>query len=73
MQGNLNNAKSFLQSFHKEANKINNNEMLLDLARVNLGMILGTMGKEEYIRMINQSSFNDFLKLKLKYFSDINS
>ena len=72
MQGNLNSAKSFLQGFFKEAKKVENKESLLDQARVNLGMILGTMGKEEYIRMINVSNFGDFLKLKLKYFSDIN-
>ncbi len=72
MQGNLNSAKSFLQSFFKEAKKVESKESLLDQARVNLGMILGTMGKEEYIRNINTSNFNEFLKLKLKYFSDIN-
>ena len=72
-QGSLNTAKSFLQNFFKEARKLDNKETLLDLARVNQGMILGTMAKEEFIRLVTQSTFGDFLKLKLKYFQDINS
>ena len=39
----------------------------MDIARVNLGMIDGTQGMEDYIDKIKNNSYEEFLKYKLEY------
>lgn len=68
-QGNLDMAFKHLNKFFKESKKHESKE-LLDLARVNLGMIKGTQGLGDLIKISNNSNYQDFLKLKLKYFND---
>ncbi len=58
-----------LNSFFKESKKHESKE-LVDLARVNLGMIKGTIGFEDLVRLMKTSSYQDFLRTKLKFFSD---
>lgn len=58
-----------LNKFFKESRKHESKE-LLDLARVNLGMIKGTKGMDDLIKMMKTSNYQDFLKTKLKYFAD---
>lgn len=58
-----------LNKFFKESKKHESKE-LLDLARVNLGMIKGTKGLDELVRLMKTSSYQDFLRTKLKFFSD---
>lgn len=61
-------ASTNLSTFFNQAKKIDNE--LLDLARVNLGMVNGTQNTEEYIKKIRNSDFKDFLNLKLTNFAD---
>jgi tetratricopeptide (TPR) repeat protein len=68
-QDNFENSYKNLNKFFKKAKNIDNKE-LLDIARVNLGMIRGTQGMPDYINLIKKSAFPDMLKMKLKYFSD---
>lgn len=68
-QNNLEMADKNLNKFFKESKKHETKE-LLDLARVNLGMIKGTKGLEELIRLTKTSNYQDFLKMKLKFFQD---
>ena len=39
----------------------------MDIARVNLGMIEGTQGMEDYIDKIKNNNYGEFLKYKLEY------
>jgi hypothetical protein len=39
----------------------------MDIARVDLGMIDGTQGMEDYINKIKNNSYEQFLKNKLEY------
>lgn len=68
-QGDLNLANKNLNKFFKESKKHESKE-LLDLARVNLGMIRGTQGLGDLVKLSKNSSYQDFLKMKLKYFND---
>ena len=70
-QNNLDLSFKNLKSFFKKAKSTDNKE-LLDIGRVNLGMIRGTQEKNEYIQKIKTTNYSDFLKMKLKYFSDAN-
>ena len=55
-----------LKFFNKTKNATN--KKLLDIASVNLGMIRGSQAMNDYIKLIDNSEYGDFLKLKLKYF-----
>jgi len=68
-QGNLDNSFKHLKSFFKRAQNTENKE-LLNIGRVNLGMIKGTQGMKEYQAKTKSSSFEDFLNYKLKFFPD---
>jgi tetratricopeptide (TPR) repeat protein len=68
-QGKLDMAYKHLNKFFKESKKHESKE-LLDLARVNLGMIRGTQGLNDLIKLSKNSSYQDFLKMKLKYFNE---
>ncbi len=68
-QGNLQDSYKFLNKFFLKAKNVGDKK-LLDIARVNLGMIKGSQGMSEYIKLINNSQYSDFLKMKLKYFVD---
>lgn len=70
-QTNLELAYKNLKAFFKKAKSTDNKE-LLDIGRVNLGMIRGTQAMKEYIDMTKQNDFDSFLKMKLKFFSDTN-
>jgi hypothetical protein len=58
-----------LVTFFKESKKLETKE-LLDLSRVNLGMIKGQMAFENFKKSINESNFLNFTSQKLKYFAD---
>lgn len=58
-----------LTTFFKESKKLDTKE-LLDLSRVNLGMIKGQMSFENYKKLLNESSFLNFVGMKLKYHAD---
>ena len=60
-----------LKGFFRKAKNADNKE-LLDIGRVNLGMIKGTKGMNEYIEMIKNTDMNEFLKMKLKFFAESN-
>ena len=68
-KGNLEDSYKFLNKFFKKAKNVGDKK-LLDIARVNLGMIRGSQGMNEYIKLINNTEYSDFLKMKLKYFVD---
>jgi tetratricopeptide (TPR) repeat protein len=68
-QENLELSYKNLNKFFKKAKNIDNKE-LLDIARVNLGMIRGTQGINDFIDLINKTDYSDFMKMKLKYFAD---
>ena len=70
-QNNLELAFKNLKAFFKKAKSTDNKE-LLDIGRVNLGMIRGTQAMKEYVDMTKLNDFNAFLKMKLKFFSDSN-
>jgi tetratricopeptide (TPR) repeat protein len=70
-QNNLELAFKNLKAFFKKAKSTDNKE-LLDIGRVNLGMIRGTQAMKEYVEMTKLNDFNAFLKMKLKFFSDSN-
>lgn len=70
-QGNLESSHKNFNKFFKKAKNIDNKE-LLDIARVNLGMIIGTQGMESYVKMIKEDDYRDFLGSKLKYFEKTN-
>ena len=70
-QNNLDLAYKNLKAFFKKAKSTDNKE-LLDIGRVNLGMIRGTQAMKEYIEMTKTKDFNEFLKMKLKFFADSN-
>lgn len=70
MQNNLDLAYQNLNKFFKESKKHETKE-LLDLARVNLGMIRGTQGLDDLIKNCKTMNFADYLvKIKLKYFDN---
>ena len=58
-----------LSMFFKESKKLDTKE-LLDLSRVNLGMIKGQQGLENFKKSMNESNFLSFVGLKLKYFAE---
>lgn len=66
-QLDLKNSGYFLLKFFNKT-KNSTNKKLLDIASVNLGMIRGSQSMNDYIKLINNSEYEDFLKLKLKYF-----
>jgi len=68
-QGNLEDSYKYLNKFFIKAKNVGDKK-LLDIARVNLGMIKGSQGMNEYIKLINNTQYSDFLKMKLKYFVD---
>jgi len=68
-QENLEDSYKYLNKFFKRAKNVGDKK-LLDIARVNLGMIRGSQGMNDYIKLINNTEFSDFLKMKLKYFVD---
>ena len=70
-QNNLDLAYKNLKAFFKKAKSTDNKE-LLDIGRVNLGMIRGTQAMNEYIELTKTKDFNEFLKMKLKFFADSN-
>lgn len=68
-ESNLESSYRNLNKFFKKAKTIDDKE-LLDIARVNLGMIRGTQGISDYIKTIQSTDYQGFLKMKLKYFAD---
>jgi len=56
----------FLNKFYRKSKNIDTKE-LLDIARVNLGMIDGTQDMESYINKIKGESYEQFLKTKIEY------
>ena len=66
-QLNLKDSGFYLLKFFNKT-KNSTNKKLLDIASVNLGMIRGSQAMNDYIKLINNSEYEDFLKLKLKYF-----
>jgi len=66
---NLEMAQKHLSRFFKESKKHESKE-LLDLARVNLGMIRGTSSLGDLIKWSKTYNYQDFLRLKLKYFNE---
>ena len=43
---------------------------MLDVARVNFGMVKANQLLESHIKKITSTSYKDFLGMKLKYFND---
>lgn len=70
-QKNLDLAYKNLKAFFKKAKSTDNKE-LLDIGRVNLGMIRGTQAMKEYVEMMKTKDYSEFLKMKLKFFADSN-
>jgi uncharacterized short protein YbdD (DUF466 family) len=70
-QNNFEQSYKHLKSFFRKC-KTNENKELLDIGRVNLGMIKGTQGMDKYIEMIKNSNSRTFLKSKLNFFSELN-
>ena len=56
----------YLNKFYRKSKTIETKE-LMDIARVNLGMIEGTQGIEDYIDKIKNNNYGEFLKYKLEY------
>ena len=56
----------FLNKFYRKSKNLDTKE-LLDIARVNLGMIDGTQDMDSYINKIKGESYEQFLKTKLEY------
>lgn len=67
-QLNLKESGFYLLKFFNKTKNSGTNKKLLDIASVNLGMIRGSQAMNDYIKLINNSEYEDFLKLKLKYF-----
>jgi hypothetical protein len=67
--GNLNEAALNLDKFFKKA-KTSDNKELLDIARVNVGMIKATQNIDSHIKKMSTSDYKEFLRLKLKYFNE---
>ena len=65
-EGTLNLSLDYLLKFYRKSKTIETKE-LMDIARVNLGMIKGTEGMEEYINQIKNNDYDKFLKDKLEY------
>ena len=65
-EGTLNSSLDYLLKFYRKSKTIETKE-LMDIARVNLGMIKGTEGMEEYINQIKNNDYDKFLKDKLEY------
>lgn len=68
-ENSLDSSEKNLTKFFKKAKNFESKE-LLDIGRINLGMIKATRGMKDYIDMINNTDYNEFLGMKLKYFSD---
>jgi tetratricopeptide (TPR) repeat protein len=66
---NLNESAVNLERFFKKA-KTSDSKELLDIARVNLGMIRATQSMDSHIKKMTTSDYSEFLKLKLKYFNE---
>jgi hypothetical protein len=58
-----------LERFFKKA-KTSDSKELLDIARVNCGMIRATINMDEHIKKMKGSDYSEFLKAKLKYFNE---
>jgi hypothetical protein len=58
-----------LESFFDEASRGENKE-LIDIGRVNLGMIKGTLAMKNFSENMKTKSYDEFLKMSLKYFSE---
>jgi hypothetical protein len=56
----------FLNKFYRKSKNLDTKE-LLDIARVNLGMIDGTQDMDSYINKIKGESYEQFLKTKIEY------
>ena len=65
-EGTLNLSYDYLNKFYRKSKTIETKE-LMDIARVNLGMIKGTESIEDYINLIKQNDYDKFLKDKLEY------
>ena len=65
-EGTLNLSLDYLLKFYRKSKTIETKE-LMDIARVNLGMIKGTEGMEDYINLIKNNDYDKFLKDKLEY------
>ena len=65
---NLDDASNKLLLFFNNAKKINNE--ILDLARVNLGMINGAQAFDNHIKHIKETGFDNYLNMKLNNFKD---
>merc|ERR1711957_854856 len=62
-QLNLKDSGFYLLKFFNKT-KNSPNKKLLDIASVNLEMIRGSQAMNDYIKLINNSEYEDFLKLK---------
>jgi len=58
-----------LMTFFKESKKLETKE-LLDLSRVNVGMIKGQMAFDTFKKSMNESTFLNFVGMKLKYYQE---
>ena len=67
MAGTFELSHKFLNKFYRKSKNIETKE-LLDIARVNLGMIDGTQGIEDYVKKIKNDTYEQFLKTKLEYY-----
>jgi hypothetical protein len=67
--GNLSESAINLERFFKKA-KTSDSKELLDIARVNLGMIRATQSMDTHIKKMTTSDYSEFLRLKLKYFNE---
>ena len=56
----------FLNKIQRKSKNIDTKE-LLNIARVNLGMIDGTQDMESYINKIKSETYEQFLKTKIEY------
>ncbi len=67
--GNLAEAASNLDRFFKKAKNSDGKEML-DVARVNFGMVKANQLLDTHITKMTTSTYKEFLSSKLKYFND---
>jgi tetratricopeptide (TPR) repeat protein len=67
--GNLTESAVNLERFFKKA-KTSDSKELLDIARVNYGMIKATQNMDSHIKKMVTTDYKEFLRLKLKYFNE---
>lgn len=67
--GNLAESSTNLDRFFKKAKNSDGKEML-DLARVNFGMVKANQLLDSHIKKMTTSTYKEFLSSKLKYFND---